>query len=129
MTSSTQLLHNQQPLKALYNPASHSHVRSGVSLARRQPARREQCVRRLAQGHLDTLGGAGDRTSDLPDTRQLALPPEPHAPSYHYVPRSSIPFHGGQHRSNRTGASTKTEAHSAETVGRREDGGVLGVRG
>ena len=33
--------------------------------------------RRLAQGHLDTqLGGAGDRTSDLPVTRQPALPPE-----------------------------------------------------
>ena len=32
--------------------------------------------RRLAQGHLNTqLGGAGDRTSDLPVTSQPALPP------------------------------------------------------
>ena len=36
-------------------------------------------VRCLAQGHLDTqLGGAGDRTSDLPLTSLSALPPEPH---------------------------------------------------
>ena len=36
-------------------------------------------VRRLAQGHLDTrLGGAGDRTSNLPVTSQPAPPPEPH---------------------------------------------------
>ena len=37
-------------------------------------------VRRLAQGHLDTrLGGAGNRTMNLPVTSQPALPPEPHA--------------------------------------------------
>ena len=36
--------------------------------------------RRLAQGHLDPLGGAGDRTRDLQVTSQPALPPEPHAP-------------------------------------------------
>ena len=37
-------------------------------------------MRRLAQGHLAArLGGAGDRTSDLPVTSRPALPPEPHA--------------------------------------------------
>ena len=37
-------------------------------------------VRRLAQGHPDTLlGGAGDRTSNLLVTSPPALPPEPHA--------------------------------------------------
>ena len=36
-------------------------------------------VRRLAQGHLDTLGGAGDRPSNHPTTSQPALPPEPHS--------------------------------------------------
>ena len=37
---------------------------------------------RLAQGHLDTqLGGAGDRTSNLPVTSQSALSPDPHAGS------------------------------------------------
>ena len=36
-------------------------------------------VRRLAQGHLHTqLGGAGDRTSNLPVTSQPAPPREPH---------------------------------------------------
>ena len=34
-------------------------------------------MRRLAQAHLDTqLGGAGDRTSNLPVTSQPTLPPE-----------------------------------------------------
>ena len=33
-------------------------------------------LRCLAQGHLDTLGGAGDRTSNLPVTNPPALPPE-----------------------------------------------------
>ena len=34
-------------------------------------------MRRLAQGHLHTqLGGAGDRTSNLPVTSQPALTPE-----------------------------------------------------
>ena len=37
-------------------------------------------VRRLAQGHLTTrLGGAWDRTSNLPLTSHHALPPEPRA--------------------------------------------------
>ena len=37
-------------------------------------------VRRLTQGHRNTqLGGAGDRTSNLPVTSQPALPPETHA--------------------------------------------------
>ena len=37
-------------------------------------------VRCLAQGQLDIqLGGAGDRTSNLPVTSRPALPPEPHA--------------------------------------------------
>ena len=36
-------------------------------------------VRCLAQGHHDTLGGAGDRTSNPPITSQPALPPELHA--------------------------------------------------
>ena len=37
-------------------------------------------VRCLAQGHLDTqLGGAGDRTSNLPVNSQPTLPPESHA--------------------------------------------------
>ena len=46
-------------------------------------------VRGFAQGHLDTqLGGAGDRTSDLPVTSQPALPPEPHgAHNWMEVPR------------------------------------------
>ena len=36
--------------------------------------------RRVAQGHLDARpGGAGDRTSNLRVTSQLALPPDPHA--------------------------------------------------
>ena len=35
-------------------------------------------MRRLAQRHHDTpLGGAGDRTSDLPSTSRPALRPEP----------------------------------------------------
>ena len=39
-------------------------------------------LRCLAQGHLDTLGGAGDRTSNLPVTSQPAPPPEPHGDTH-----------------------------------------------
>ena len=48
------------------------HTNGGVSHARGQPALHEQLgVRGLAQGHLDTpLGGARDRTSNLPVTMQ-----------------------------------------------------------
>ena len=39
-------------------------------------------VRCLTQGHLDTqLGGAGDRTCDLPVASRATLPPQPMLPS------------------------------------------------
>ena len=43
----------------------------GVSDAGQQPWSGAVRVRRLAQGHLDTLGGAGDRTSNLPVTSHM----------------------------------------------------------
>ena len=73
---------NQWPLKGLYNTRTHSPTAGGVNHARRQPARQEWLGVRCqgAQGHLDSqLGGAGDRTSNLPVTSQPSLPPEPQA--------------------------------------------------
>ena len=39
----------------------------------------------LAQGHLDTLGGAGDPTSNLPVTIQPSLPPQPLLPQTYII--------------------------------------------
>ena len=75
---------NQWPFKALYNIASHIHPFMHTFTHRRrgrQPCKTSGAlrVRCLAQGHVDIqLGGAGDRTSNLPVTSQPALPPEPH---------------------------------------------------
>ena len=72
---------NQWPLKALYNIASHSliHTPTAVSTTKGgdQVVVRGRC---LAQEDLDTqLGGAGDRTSNLPVPIHPTLPPERHA--------------------------------------------------
>ena len=63
----------------LTHSCTHSHTDGGVSHARRQLARQGQ----LGWGvllrdtlTLDTLGGAGDRTSNISVTSQTALPPE-----------------------------------------------------
>ena len=58
---------------------THSHTDGGVNNARWQAA----CLDQLGLGVLlrDTstrLGGAGDRTSNLPVTTKHAIPPEPH---------------------------------------------------
>jgi hypothetical protein len=83
-----QRISNQWPLKAFLqycvtftHSYTHSHTDGGVSHAGRQPARREPLGGGiLLREHLDTqLGGAGDRTSNLPVTSQPALPPETHA--------------------------------------------------
>ena len=48
---------------------------------------------RLAQGRLDTqLGGAGDRTSNLPVTSQPALPPELLPPDLLYIIINDVYF-------------------------------------
>jgi hypothetical protein len=63
------------------HPFTHTFTHRRRSLPRRATASSSGAVRvrRLAQGHLDTqLGGAGDRTSNLPVTGQPAVPPEPH---------------------------------------------------
>ena len=71
-------------------PLIHSFMHTFTHRRRSQPRRATASwsgavrVRRLAQGHLHTqLGGAGDRTGDLPVTSRPALPPEPHAAPVH----------------------------------------------
>ena len=63
-----------------FMPFTHSHSDGAVNQAGRQPARQEPSGwGGLAQGHLRTpLGGAGDRTSNLPVTSQPALLPDTH---------------------------------------------------
>ena len=85
------LLHPIQPLTLHLNlrdfadafiqsdlqPFIHTFTHQRRSQPRRAPASSSGAVRCLAQGHLDTqLGGAWDRTSNLPVTSQPALPPE-----------------------------------------------------
>ena len=104
---------NQWSLNVLYNIAQHSPIHAHIHT----PTARQPCkvtvsssgavrVRRLAQGQLDIqLGGAGDRTSNLPVTSQPALPPDPYAthvcmlyasqqqnqsPAFTEVPRSCL---------------------------------------
>ena len=62
------------------HPFLHTFTHRRHVNARQQPARREQLGLGVAQGHLNTeLGGAGDRTSNLPVISPPTLPPEPHA--------------------------------------------------
>ena len=56
------------------------HTNCGVNHLRRQPACQEQLG--LSVLLTSTLGGAGDRTSNLPVTSQPALPPEQSWPEY-----------------------------------------------
>ena len=62
---------------------THIHTPTAESTPQGVSQLRADRVRRLAQGHLDApLGGAGDRTSDLPVTSRRAPPPgPPSAPS------------------------------------------------
>ena len=77
-TAFIQRFSHQWPLKVLYNIASHSPIHTHTDAWRvTASSSRAVMVRRLTQGHLHTqLGGAGDRTSNLPVTSQPALPPE-----------------------------------------------------
>ena len=70
---------NQWPLKGLHNVASHSPIRANIHPPTAETTMQCVRVRCLTQGLLEPqLGGAGDRTSNLPVTSQVALPPEPH---------------------------------------------------
>ena len=74
---------NSSPSKRLTAlPHIHPFMHTVTHRRRSQPRRATASwsgavrVRRLAQGHLDTLGEAGDRTSDLLVTSPPALPPD-----------------------------------------------------
>ena len=59
------------------HPFMHTFTAESTTIAVRSVAVRVRC---FAQGQHDALlGGAGDRTSNLPVTSQPTLPPEPHA--------------------------------------------------
>ena len=67
---------NQWPLKALCNIASHSHT---DSMQGNSQLIRSSQVEGSCSGTPRQIGGAGDRTTNLPVTSLLALPPELHA--------------------------------------------------
>ena len=67
-------------LKALYNTASRSPIHAHIHTPTAESATQGDSQLRSSQGEAAlTLGGAGDRTSNLPVTSQPAVPPEPHA--------------------------------------------------